>query len=121
MLDELKKKKMLAKLNPTAKSVAGSVIEDSTKAKREYLKSVKSQGGDLETMKMLMGPKQKASMSDKPVYEELKKVPLGQQLELMRDNTDKYNDMAKESQKMETDEEKKRRMLENMFGRKGNT
>lgn len=125
MLDELKKKKMLERLNAGYNTTMTSAEDESKQAKQGYLKSIKSQGADLDTMKMLMGPKEVDSslggkMADKPVYEELKKVPLIQQMEMMRDNNDKYNQSAQEYQKEETDEEKKRRMLENMFGRKGN-
>lgn len=120
MLDQLKKKKMLEKLSPSQRFTDKDTPEQSTQAKKDYLKNIKSQGADLETMKMLMGNKQAPSMADKPVYEELKKVPLVKQMEMMRDNTDKYNQSAKESQKVETEEERKRRMLENMFGSKGN-
>lgn len=120
MLDELKKKKMLARLNQANNVAQKDVPEESTEAKKGYLRSIKGQGADLETMKMLMGPKQKPTMADKPVYEEMKKVPLSQQLEMMRDHTDEFNKSARESQQEESPEEKKRRMLENMFGRKGN-
>jgi hypothetical protein len=127
MLDNLRKKKMLSVLsrNKTSDKNQAESAEGSIQSKKEYLDAMKSQGADKETTKMLMGKSFSAKnvdMADKPIYDHMKKVPLVEQMQMMKDNTDSYNESAHESNKIlnETEEEKRKRMLENLFGRKGN-
>lgn len=104
MVDLLKKQKMLEQL-----------------AKVEYMRKMQDQGADTETFKLLNVKSRNPGFGDISIYNELGKIPLVDQLQMAAENTEKYNDTAKESNKMldESSEEERQRKLLNLFGRKG--
>jgi len=111
-LQELKKKKALEKLRPqTATDIAGKQFGS------ELRKGQVEKKKHAEVLGDVMRHEAKASLVDKPMYEELNKIPPLEQLDMMRKSIDSQG--APEDFKEETEEERKRRMLENMFSAKG--
>lgn len=110
MLDNLRKKKMLAGLGKNDQ-------------KAEYIKTMRDQGADKEALTFLMkGGNKKNTFGEDPIYEEVKKVPYKKQLEMSLEHMDELEDRNEADPRMnddESDEERKRRMLENLFLSKG--
>jgi len=97
-----------------SKSIAQSRVD--------YLKSMKEQGADGDTLKMLDPSSKKQNLSDGPIYKEMSKVPLMDQLKMMNDNIEERNDSIKKTNdafESETEEDKRKRIIRNMFGTKG--
>lgn len=76
-------------MNKSSASVYKTVItpEESVAARSAYAIEMARQGADKETIKMLMGPqrfREAVYPLDVPVYNELKKIPLLEQLKLLQ-------------------------------------
>jgi hypothetical protein len=132
MLDKLRKKKMLATLKSgpsrgPASEVDKSMLKefgaDSIISRRDYAKKMVSQGASITDLHQLMGKgltPGNINAADKPVYDELKKIPLNDQIKMKNERSGaSEEDLEGDIRDNETDEEKKRRMLENLFLSKG--
>lgn len=91
--------------------------------KADYIQTMRDQGADNEALGFLMkGGNKKNTFGEDPIYEEVKKVPYVDQLKASKQHMDDLEERNEGDSRMnddETEEEKKRRMLENLFLSKG--
>lgn len=107
-LQELKKKKALQNLTmkATQRQFQGD-LDEGQKLKAQHAAEL----GDV------MRHEKKPNLMDKPMYQELNKLSPLEKLDMMRKSMDAEG--PQKEFKEETEEERKRRMLENMFSVKG--
>jgi hypothetical protein len=108
MLDNLRKKKMLAELK--------------NKYAKDFSEEAKSQGykkpNRLTNQVMNADNGEKSPLSELPSYQALKSIPIKDQLKMMEDHSQEIKDDPSHEIE-ESEDEKKRRMLENLFLSKG--
>lgn len=111
------------RLNQSESALFPNLEVDSKKSRMDYLNTMRGQSENPEAVDAAILPllKGKSNIADKPVYEELKKIPLSQQIEMtkgqqlkLKENKDQDNDVYFEKG---GEKERRERMLEELYGK----
>jgi len=109
-------------MNKTDEAARKLSLKNILKSRKGYSQAMKSQGADDETLEMLNANPKKAGFGEDAIYNEMSKIPLSEQMDMMKVHNSERNDSIKESNEEydnESHDEKRKRMLRNMFGTQG--